>query len=251
MARETLVLVGRETVESVTERHADRLRDAGIAEAVTTATYGTEPLTDLRDPLSEIGGERVYVVPMCFAHTHETLKDVPRALSRIPGDVRYCDPIGESPVVTEAIRARATAESNADALVLVALGNSRDDHARRAATFHATRLRDEFDEVRTAYLLQSPAVECARYTLEADHAVVCPLFVADCEATREVIPDRLELDRGGLDYADPLGTSDAVTAAISAEVERERVLAESDTLAPRSDLVANGRPVATDGRGND
>ena len=249
MPRETLVLVGRNEVQSVAERHADRLRNAGIVDAVTTATYEVEPEAELRETLSDVRGDRIYAVPMCFAHTHETLKDVPRALKRLSGEVRYCDPIGKRHAVTEAIRNRAVAASDADALVLVALGNSRDDYARSAAASHAARLRAGFDEVRTTYLLQSPAVECARYTLEADHAVACPLFVADCEATRSRIPEQLELHRGGIDYADPFGAHDAVTDAIAVTVERARSNSKPST--PSSGLVADAEPVATDGRGRD
>lgn len=249
MPRDTLLLVGRNEVRSVAERHADRLRNTGVADAVATATYETEPAAELREALSAVRGDRIYAVPLCFAHTLETLKDVPRALSRLSGEVRYCDPIGKRQAVTEAIRNRAEAASDADALVLVALGNSRDDHARTAAAFHANRLRAEFDEVRTAYLLQSPAVECARYTLEADRAVACPLFVADCDATRRRIPEQLELHRGGIDYAEPFGADDVVTDAIAVAVERARANAEVSTPSP--DLVADAEPVATDGRGRE
>jgi sirohydrochlorin ferrochelatase len=251
MTRETLVLVGREAVAPVLNRHADRLRARSVVDAVTTATYGAEPTPALREQLRPVPGERSYVVPMCFAHTRATLTDVPRALGRLPGDVRYCDPIGESPIVTDAIRTKARATGNADALLLVALGNSAGDHGRETATFHAERLRDEFAEVRTAYLLQDPAVECARYLVDGDHAAVCPLFVGECEATTRRIPEGLELERGGFDYADPFGDDDAVTEAIRATVERERVLAESGTRSPGADLVADAAPVATDGRGEE
>ncbi|MUW13992.1 cobalamin biosynthesis protein CbiX [Halorubrum sp. CBA1125] len=250
MTRETLVLVGRSPVAPVAATHADRLRDRGIVDEVRVATYRSEPAHELRDPLSGVSGDRIYAVPMCFAHTHATLRDVPRALGRLPGGVRYCDPIGTSPLVTGAIHGAAGGESDADSLLLVALGNSSEDHAREAAAFHADRLRDEYAEVRTAFLLQSPAVECARYTLEADRAAVCPLFLADCEATTEEIPKRLEVARGGLDYAEPFGDDPAVTEAIRVAVERERVLAESGTASPGTDLVSNARAVATDGRGD-
>ncbi|GAB6878054.1 sirohydrochlorin chelatase [Halorubrum gandharaense] len=248
MTRETLVLVGRESVSGVARRHADALRERGIVDRVTVATYGAEPTPDLGAQLAGTDADRLYAVPMRFAHAHETLKDVPRALGRLDCEVRYCDPLGESPATTEAIRARV--DDDASAVLLVALGNSRDDHARDAAAFHADRLRGAFEEVRTAFLLQSPAVECARYTLDGDHAVVVPLFLSDCEATTTDIPAKLELDRGGFTYTDPLGDATAITDAIAAEVERERVLAESGAATPGTDLVTNARPVATDGRGN-
>jgi len=250
MTQETVILVGRDSAAAVGREHADRLRDRGIVDTVRSVTYETEPALELAEALSALPGDRVYAVPTCFAHTHETLTAVPRALQRVPGDVRYCAPLGKAPAITRAIRERARVASDADALLLIALGNSRDDHGRDAAAFHAARLRDEFAEVKTAYLLQSPAVECARYALNADHAVACPLFLAECDATRGDVPTRLELDRGGIDYAGPLGAHPAVTDAVAAAVERERVLAESETGSPGTDLVANARRVATDGRGD-
>ncbi|WP_430505303.1 CbiX/SirB N-terminal domain-containing protein [Haloparvum sp. PAK95] len=258
MTRETLILVGREATSAVLERHAARLRERDVVDAVTTATYGAEPAFDLAETFRDHEADRTYVVPMCFAHTYETTEDVPRALSSLSGEVRYCDPVGESPAVTELLRERAAEtgdddadEADTDALLLVALGNSGDDYGRDTAEYHAERLRSDFEEVRTAYLLQSPAVECARYTLDHDSAVVVPLFVAECEATRTGIPEKLELDRGGFEYADPFGAGPQLTEAIHAEVERERVLADGDSETAGTDLVADARPVATDGRGRD
>lgn len=261
MTRETLILVGREATSAVLERHAARLRERDVVDAVTTVTYGAEPAFDLAETFRDHEADRTYVVPMCFAHTYETTEDVPRALSELSGEVRYCDPVGESPAVTELLRERAAetheggadggGDDEADALLLVALGNSGDDYGRDTAEYHADRLRSDFEEVRTAYLLQSPAVECARYTLDHDSAVVVPLFVAECEATRTGIPEKLELDRGGFEYADPFGTGPQLTEAIHAEVERERVLADGDSETAGTDLVADARPVATDGRGQD
>jgi len=251
MTRETLILVGRTETTAVARQHAARLRARETADDVVVMTYDEEPARELKTPLSACEDERSYVVPLCFAHTHGTITDVPRALERLDGDVRYCDPIGTSPIVTQAIRDRAAAASDADALLLVALGNSSESHAREAATRHAERLESSFEEVKTAYLLQSPAVECARYTLAADHAVVCPLFIADCAATTEQIPSRLELGRGGLDYAAPFGDSEVVTEAIRVAVRRERVLAESNARTAGNDLLAAARPVATDGRGDE
>lgn len=259
MPRETLILVGREATSAVLERHAARLRERDVVDAVTTATYGAEPAFDLAETFRDHQADRTYVVPMCFAHTYETTEDVPRALSALSGEVRYCDPVGESPAVTELLRERATetgdstagSAGDVDALLLVALGNSSEDYGRDTAEYHADRLRSDFAEVRTAYLLQSPALECARYTLNHDSAVVVPLFVAECEATRTGIPEKLELDRGGFEYAAPFGTGPQLTEAIHAEVERERVLADGDSETAGTDLVADARPVATDGRGQD
>lgn len=249
MTRETLVLVARKEAADAADQHAARLRDRAVADSVHTATYNTEPAHELPELLDTTGSDRTYVVPYRFAHTQETTVDVPRALTRLSGDVRYCRPIGESPVVTDAVRSLAPDRQRPTALLLVALGNSRDSHCSDAAEFHATRLREEFAEVKTAYLLQSPTVECARYTIERDQVVVCPLFVADCEATAHEIPEKLDLDRSGVEYTDPLGTAPAVTDAIETTVEQERSLAVSGVNSVGTDLVERAQPVATDGLG--
>jgi hypothetical protein len=69
MSQETLILIGREDVESVAQQHADRLRSTDIADTVTSVTYETEPESELADVLSDVRGERTYAVPLCL-HTH-------------------------------------------------------------------------------------------------------------------------------------------------------------------------------------
>jgi sirohydrochlorin ferrochelatase len=106
--------------------------------------------------------------------------------------------------------------------------------------------------VRSCYLLQNPAVECVRYNVETPEAVAVPLFLARNEATDERIPAKLELDRGGIAYADPLGEHPGITDAIHAELERQRVLAggeESRGSALGTSSMRTRRPVATDGEG--
>jgi sirohydrochlorin ferrochelatase len=233
---DTLLLVGRAHARTVAERHARRLRERGIADRVAVETYDRDP--------AELDIERdgpTYVVPMAVAPDHDTRRGIPGVL---PG-ARHCEPVGTSPAVSRALadRARAALHPNEDvSLALVAFGDTSLAGHRRTTESHAARLREasEYGEVVTAYLLQNPAVECVRYNLSMERAVVVPLFVAPCEATEEAIPEKLELDRGGVAYADPLGVHEAVTDAIEAEFARARAI-DSGT--------ASVQPVATDGAG--
>lgn len=259
MTTESILLVGREARNGgeVLGAHADRLRRRGVVDAVEVATYEHEPVRELRAQFEGIGADMVYAVPMCAAHTHETTDRVPRALSYLLGNVRYCEPIGGSPAVTEVLAAQgATLAPAADdvSLVLVGFGSSSKPHHRRTADYHAERLRERTDygEVVTCYLLQNPAVECVRYNVANDSAVAVPLFVTRSEATEERVPAELELTRGGIEYADPLGTHPRVTDAVEAEVERQRTLAPDDTEQPASVAAGSAeppRPLATDGDG--
>jgi len=257
MSPDTLLLIGRETERrAVYETHADRLRERGVAARVRVLTYGSEPVADLRRELGAIDAERVFAVPVCAAHTHETVDSVPRALSALDATVRYCEPVGHHPRVTDALADRATdhLDPAPDAgVALVGLGNSGGAYSRRVVETHADRLRERggYGAVRDCYLLQNPAVECVRYSLPTDRSVVVPVFVAPDAATERSIPEKLDLGRGGLSYADPVGVHPGVTDAVEAAVNAARA---TDGPAPAGfeDALARSQtPLATDGEGVD
>lgn len=259
MTSESILLIGRETrnAREVLGTHADRLGRRAVADDVEVATYGSEPDRELREQLEGITADRVYAVPMCVAHTYDTTDGVPAALSYVPGDVRYCEPVGRSPAVTELIEERGgdlVPASEDASLVLVGFGSSSKPYHRQATDYHAARLREgsDYGEVVTCYLLQNPAVECVRYNVTRDRAVAVPLFLTRTEATEERIPEELELGRGGIEYADPLGGHPRMTDAVHAEVEKQRALASGDAAPGASfegRLARTRRPVATDGEG--
>ena len=128
MATESILLVGRESrgTDAVLETHADRIARRSDAERVVTATYEQEPIRELRGTVEAIDAETVYAVPMCAAHSYDTVNDIPALLSYVSGDVRYCEPVGQSPAVTDVLaeRAREELSPGADAsLVLVGFGS--------------------------------------------------------------------------------------------------------------------------------
>lgn len=233
---DTLLLVGRAHVSAVAQRHAARLRERGVADAVAVATYDEDPAE-----LAPAVEGTPYVVPLAAAPGRDTMQSIPGALPA----ARHCAPVGTNPAVTRALadRAREVLSPGADASVaLVAFGDASGTDARQTTEAHAERLRSTtaYGEVRTAYLLQNPAAECVRYNLTGERGVAVPFFVAACEETDRALPAKLDLDRGGLAYADPLGDHNAVTDAIEAEFERARAAGSS---------TAAVSPVATDGRG--
>jgi sirohydrochlorin ferrochelatase len=235
---DALLLVGRQHTRSVAQRHAARLRERGVADRIGVETYERDP-----SELDADADGATYVVPMAVAPDRDTIRGIPGELPA----ARHCQPVGTSPAVSRALadRAEETAAPGSDAsLALVAFGDSSLEGSRRATEDQAARLRERsgYGEVTTAYLLQNPAAECVRYNLTGDRAVAVPFFVAACEETERALPERLELDRGGLEYADPLGTHEAVTDAIEAEFAKARAV-ESGTAAVR--------PVATDGAGTE
>lgn len=257
MPRDTLLLVRRTTDRpSVAATHARRLRSRDVVDDVRVATYEQEPVRELRDELRALDADRAFAVPLCLAHSRETLDAVPAALSAVDAPVHYCEPVGRNPAVTRTIRDRATDHYRAGddvSLVLVGFGASGTPYHRQAVEYHAARLRGEsgFGEVVPCYLLQNPAVECVRYNVANERAVAVPLFVQPSSATDEEIPAKLGVDRGGVAYADPLGEHPLVTDAIEASVASQRVVA-GDARDPHSfeaTLTARARALATDGEG--
>ncbi|PSQ21144.1 cobalamin biosynthesis protein CbiX [Halobacteriales archaeon QS_9_67_17] len=256
MSQDTLLLVGRAVGDApeVFETHRRRLADRTAFDTVEVATYDAEPVRELRDQFADHPADRVHAVPMCLAHTRDTVDAVPRALAHLPGEVHYCDPVGRNPAVTEVLAERAVnrVSPGADAsLVLPAFGSGSTPHQRRAAEYHAERLRErgDYGQVVTCYLLQNPTVECVRYEVTEPRSVAVPLFIASTPATEQRIPDALELSRGGIEYADPLGTHPRVTDAVHAEAAKGRVLADAGDPGAFDPDVETAHPVATDGEG--
>ena len=236
---DTLLLVGRSHTRTVAQTHADRLRARDVADRIVVETYDRDPTS-----LDIAADSDAYVVPMAPAPDRDTVRAIPGAL---PAAI-HCTPVGTNPQIARGLvdRARSAApERNDTSLALVAFGNGSISGvgSRETTQAHAERLREatDYGEVTTAYLLQNPAVECLRYNLSGERAVVVPFFLAACEETTDAITEALELDRGGLEYTAPLGTHEAVTDAIEAEFEAARSLGAT---------TAATQPVATDGRGH-
>lgn len=247
----TLLIIGRETghARDVLGTHARRLEERGTVDDARVLLYEQDPVQELRTELGTVDADTVYGLPASFAHTHDTATAIPGALSAVDGEVRYCEPLGRSPAITDVLVERtldvAPRAATETSLVLVGFGNSSLPFQEQATEYHATRLRrrHEFPEVHACYLLQNPAAECARYNVSRD-AVVVPLFVSHCPSTEQSIPDRIEFSRGGMTYAEPLGTHLRVTDAIAGEIERQRAFGEGEGLPTQG---VDAQPVVADG----
>ena len=246
---DTLLLVGREYTRTAARQHAERLRQRAIADSVAVATYTDDPAdleieTPSADGIERYSGDDTYVVPIASAPDHDTTRALPGVLPT----AHHCEPVGTSPAIVRGLTARAREvipPAPDVSLALVAFGDASGTSgsgSRATTEAHAARLRETtaYGEITTAYLLENPAVECLRYNLSSERAVVVPFFITACAETEHAIPDKLELDRGGLDYAAPLGTHETVTDAIEAEFLKARTLGSG---------TAEVRPIATDGRG--
>jgi sirohydrochlorin ferrochelatase len=206
MQTESILLIGRNTgnAQEVFETHAARLRQRRAVDRVVVGTYDTEPVRELQDRLQGMSADTVYAVPMFFAHRHETTSGVPAVLSYVSGDVAYCEPPGNSPAITGVIQDRASNHvppGPEQSLVLVGFGSNSRPYDRKTTEYHAARLREQsrYGEVVPCYLLQNPAVECVRYNVNGKRTVAVPLFFTRSAPTADTIPEKLELERGGIE----------------------------------------------------
>ncbi|MDS0220570.1 sirohydrochlorin chelatase [Haloarcula sp. S1AR25-5A] len=257
----TLLLIGRQTAESLQpiQTHAARLRDRNVADTVRVETYDETWDESVGGNAPEDGDELVLAVPLTIAYTNETRHVIPSIARRWGETVSLCTPIGHSPALTEIIAERAderVARPEETSLLLVGLGSGSLSDQRRTVEYHERRLRDRtaYDEVRSCYVLQDPVVECARYNVSNEAVVAVPMFVAPSPVTKTTIPEKLDIDRSGIDYADPIGTHERLTDAIQADVARHSALDQSADDGGGSDRVScppavRARPVVTDGQG--
>jgi sirohydrochlorin ferrochelatase len=221
MTHSTLLLVGRRTAASPqpVQTHAARLRDRDVADTVRVETYDETWDEADASSASDCEDESVLVVPLTVAYTNETRHVISSLARREADTASFCDPIGHSPAVTEIIADRAdehVARPEETSLLLVGLGSGSLSDQRHTVEYHEQRLREQtaYDEVTSCYVLQDPVVECARYNVSNDAVVAVPVFVTPSPVTRTTIPERLDLDRGGIHYSDPPGTHARLTDPI-------------------------------------
>ena len=112
MTTESILLVGRdaEALGELLETHAARLRERTDVASVQTATYEDEPIRELGPTLESLTADTVYAVPMVAAHTRDTTTEIPAALSAVPETVHYCEPVGQSPAITDVLAQRGADE---------------------------------------------------------------------------------------------------------------------------------------------
>ncbi len=113
----------------------------------------------------------------------------------------YCEPVGNNPIVTELLLARAheiapDAEPTETALLIVAHGTELNDNSAIAAKREADRIRarGEFASVGNAYMEEPPLIADWDRLTNATNVIVVPFFIADGLHSYEDIPKLLGID---------------------------------------------------------
>jgi sirohydrochlorin cobaltochelatase len=192
--------------------HAAEIRRRKIFADVGCAFWKEEP--SLRDALFLFDPEavpEVYVVPNFISEGYFTQTVVPRELElngrttkRSNGQIwRYCEPVGNHPMMTELLleRARDVAPDAAAAetsLLIVAHGTDLNENSAVAAKREAEKIRalGKYAAVLNVYMEEAPLVSDWRKLTETPNVVVVPFFISDGLHSYEDIPRLLGIANG-------------------------------------------------------
>ena len=184
--------------------HAAEIRRRKIFAEVECAFWKEEP--SLRDALFLFDPEsirEVYVVPNFISEGYFTQTVVPRELEldgritkRSNGQIwRYCEPVGNHPLMTELLlkRARDVAPDAVPAetsLLIVAHGTDLNENSAVAAKREAEKIRalGKYAAVLNVYMEEPPLVSDWRKLTETPNVVVVPFFISDGLHSYEDIP---------------------------------------------------------------
>jgi sirohydrochlorin cobaltochelatase len=223
--------------------HAAEIRRRKIFADVECAFWKEEP--SLRDALFSFDSEsirEVYVVPNFISEGYFTQTVVPRELElngptteRSNGQIwRYCEPVGNHPMMTELLLKRASeiapGVNAADtSLLIVAHGTDLNENSAVAAKREAEKIRGlgKFAAVLNVYMEEAPLVSDWRKLTKTRNVVVVPFFISDGLHSYEDIPRLIGI-------------------VVAADVERGRPGSAPPATAPGQ--IFRGNPYSVDGR---
>jgi len=225
--------------------HAQRIRGTGEFDEVVECFWKEEP--SMRHVLDTVESEEVYVVPAFISEGYFTQQVIPRELglagplSRVgTKTVHYAGPLGTFEGMPDVILERTDdlmrgrEVSGRTALVLLGHGTDLNKNSGGVIYLNAGRIRERgiYDHVEVGFLDQEPKIGGVVDGVEADNAILIPVFIAEGWHTRETIPDDLGLtgevttrDGKTIYYGAPVGTHPSMANLIAARA-RESMAAE-------------------------
>jgi sirohydrochlorin cobaltochelatase len=213
-----LVLVGHGSTlnpdsSAPTHAHARVIRERNCFHEVVSCFWKEEP--SMADVLRTVDADDVYVVPAFISEGYFTRTVIPREL-RLDGPVtrvgrktvRYCDPVGSHPRMTEVIlhRAREVAPGvpeSETSLLIVGHGTDLNDNSARAAKEQARLIAGQtrYAAVLNTYMEEEPLVSRWADLTDTPFVVVVPFFIADGLHSYQDIPVLLGIESEPVDPA--------------------------------------------------
>lgn len=189
--------------------HAAEIARRGIFGEVACAFWKEEP--SLRQVLHMIDAREVYVVPNFISEGYFTRTVIPRELEltgplteRGGRTIKYCEPVGSHPRMTELLLHRAAAIApgvppEKTTLFIVGHGTDLNDNSAVAAKREVERIAALgcYAEVRNAYMEEEPLIAKWDEYSTQPNVVVVPFFIADGLHSYEDIPVLLGIAEAG------------------------------------------------------
>jgi sirohydrochlorin cobaltochelatase len=155
-----------------------------------------------------VESDEIYVVPNFISEGYFTEIVIPRELEldgpvtrRSGKTIKYCEPVGNDPRMTELLlhRARAVAPNippEQTSLFIVGHGTSLNDKSAAAARQQARGIREKklYGEVAEAYMEEEPYIAEWRTNSSRPNVVVVPFFIADGLHSYQDIPVLLGIE---------------------------------------------------------
>lgn len=209
-----LVIVGHGSTlnpdsSAPTHDHADAIRARGIFGEVAACFWKEEP--SMREVLRMVESDDVYVVPDFISEGYFTRTVIPRELEldgpltkRDGRTIKYCEPVGSHPRMTEALlrRARETADGVPEietSLVIVGHGTALNDNSAVAAKDQVRRIAamNLYGEVIAAYMEEAPLIAEWDQLTHCPNVLVLPFFISDGLHSYQDIPVLLGIEEEG------------------------------------------------------
>ncbi len=200
-----LILVGHGSTvnpdsSTPTFDHAAEIARRGLFGEVYCAFWKEEP--SLRQVLHMVDADDVYVVPNFISEGYFTRTVIPRELGlegpltrRGGRTIKYCDPVGSHPRMTELLLQRAAeiapgVPPRETSLFIVGHGTDLNDNSAVAAKREVERISalGRYAEVLNAYMEEEPLISKWDESATQPNVVVVPFFIADGLHSYEDIP---------------------------------------------------------------
>ena len=200
-----LVIVGHGSTvnpdsSAPTYEHAEAIARRGVFGEVHCAFWKEEP--SCRQVLHMIDRDDIYVVPNFISEGYFTKSVIPRELEldgavtqRGGRTVKYCEPTGNHPHMTELLLHRAAQIAPGvppleTSLLIVGHGTDLNENSAVAAKREVERIRERglYAEVLNAYMEEEPLIAKWETLATQPNVVVVPFFISDGLHSYEDIP---------------------------------------------------------------
>ncbi len=180
--------------------HAAEIARRGLFGEVYCAFWKEEP--SLRQALHMIDADEIYVVPNFISEGYFTRTVIPRELDltgpvtqRAGRTIKYCEPVGNHPRMTELLLHRAAeiapgVPPEKTSLFIVGHGTDLNDNSAVAAKREVERIaaQGRYAEVLNAYMEEEPLISKWDESATQPNVIVVPFFIADGLHSYEDIP---------------------------------------------------------------